>query len=43
MTISVGATLARADDESGAVVLARADGAMYEAKQSGGDAFVLRQ
>ncbi len=42
MTLSVGATLARADDESGAVVLARADGAMYEAKQSGGDAFVLR-
>ena len=42
MTVSVGATMATADDESGGAVLARADGAMYEAKQSGGDAFVLR-
>jgi len=42
LTVSVGATLAKADDDSGAVVLTRADGAMYEAKQSGGDTFVLR-
>jgi len=42
MTLSVGATLVRPTDESGAVVLARADEAMYEAKRAGGDAFVLR-
>ena len=42
ITVSVGATLVKADDENGAVVLARADGAMYEAKHAGGDAFVLR-
>ena len=42
MTVSVGATLVRPDDESGAIVLARADDAMYEAKHAGGDTFVLR-
>jgi len=41
MTISVGTTLVRADDESGVAVLKRADGAMYEAKHAGGDALVL--
>ena len=42
MTLSVGATLVRPTDETGAVVLARADEAMYEAKRAGGDGFVLR-
>jgi diguanylate cyclase (GGDEF)-like protein/PAS domain S-box-containing protein len=42
MTVSVGATLATPDDESGAVVLARADDALYEAEHAGGDRFVLR-
>ena len=41
MTISVGTTLVRADDESGVAVLKRADDAMYEAKHAGGDALVL--
>jgi diguanylate cyclase (GGDEF)-like protein/PAS domain S-box-containing protein len=41
LTASVGATLVRADDESGAAVLKRADDAMYEAKHAGGDALVL--
>ena len=34
MTVSIGATLVRPDDESGALVLARADDALYEAKQA---------
>jgi len=42
LTLSVGATMVKPDDESGAVVLARADGAMYEAKHAGGDSFVLQ-
>ena len=42
MTISIGATLVRPDDDSGALVLARADGALYEAKQAGGDTFVFK-
>jgi diguanylate cyclase (GGDEF)-like protein/PAS domain S-box-containing protein len=42
MTVSVGATLVRPDDESGALVLARADDALYEAKHSGGDTFVIK-
>jgi len=42
LTLSVGATMVRPDDESGSAVVARADAAMYEAKHAGGDSFVLR-
>jgi diguanylate cyclase (GGDEF)-like protein/PAS domain S-box-containing protein len=42
MTVSIGATLVRADDDSGALVLARADEALYQAKQAGGDTFVFK-
>ena len=42
MTVSIGATLVRPDDDSGALVLARADEALYEAKHAGGDTFVFK-
>jgi diguanylate cyclase (GGDEF)-like protein/PAS domain S-box-containing protein len=42
MTISVGATLVRPDDDGAAALLERADRATYEAKRAGGDRFVLR-
>jgi len=42
LTVSVGGTLVRADDESAAAAMERADRAMYEVKHAGGDGFRLK-